>query len=69
MRAVESVNVYPASLGDIVGFGHVITSGSRDDLPVYFVNANVMFKDQTKKFLRTGKGGLRLGDLVQDGTS
>ena len=74
---MESINVYPASLKDIIGFVHVVpdqaltngsTAGSRDGLPIYFVNAHFMYNEKTKKFPRTAGSGVRLNDLVRLGT-
>ena len=73
---VESVNVYPAALGDIVGFVHVVhdkalatgDNRTRGGLPVHFVSSSVVYDHRTKRLTKAKGGGLRVADYVQMGT-
>lgn len=73
---VESVNVFPAALGDIVGFVHVVLdpalangpNRTRGGLPVHYANRTMVYNLHTKRLVMTNDSGLRVQDFVRMGT-
>ena len=70
------MNVFPAALGDIVGFVHVVLdpalangpNRTRGGLPVHYANCAMVYNLNTKRLVMTNNSGLRVQDFVRMGT-